>query len=208
MKRWTIVHVATFNHPFIHWFVQTCKGKDRETISTSGSTHGAGLNQQTRNLLCEIRVQKQSSPFSETPNPAQTHTHLSFNQHPPHQRPMTHSFSRDPSPSPLPTVNHAWGCREGGELEVRPGQRWVVALSDSQHGHSWWMRVCTCAGSPPIFTHNPLPPLCFFGHGNGGCHGQSPELPADLLQVALWLLSSPRSCPDPWPLTPGVCPMP
>lgn len=47
------------------------------------------------------------------------------------------------------------------------------------------------------FTHNPLCPLCFFGLGNGGCHGQLPELAADLLQVALWLLSSPRSCPDP-----------
>lgn len=89
----------------------------------------------------------------------------------------------------------------GGELGVTLGQEWVVALrtvSTDRTGEC----VCTRVhGSPLRFTHNPLLPVCLFGLGNGGCHGQSPEPAADLLQVALWLLSSPRSCPDPCPLT-------
>lgn len=148
-----------------------------EYTSTSGSTHGAGLNQQTRSLRYEIRVQRQSPPFSLNPPP-----------------PMTHSFSRDPSPSPLPTVNHTHGVG-GGELEVKPGELWPFGQS------TWTELVCVVRarvyGSHLRFTHNPLPPLCFFAISNGGCHGQSPEPATDLVQVALWLLSSPRSRPDP-----------
>lgn len=211
MKRWTIVHASTFNHPFIHWFVQTCKGKDRQTdrqtISTSGWTHGAGLNQQTRSLLCEIRVQKQSSPFSETPNPAQTHTHLSFNQQPP----------PPPAHDTLVSLETLHLLHFQQLIIEKVGGREVSWRWGRGSGELWPIRTvstdiageCVCArvqGSPPICTHNPLHPLCFFGLGNGGCHGQSPESPADLLQVALWLLSSPRSCPDPWPLTPRGLP--
>lgn len=75
LKHLLYIHPYSTIHPFIHSFVQTCKEKVRKTISSSGSTHGVGLNQQTRSLLHEIRVQKQSSPFSETPNPS-THTHM------------------------------------------------------------------------------------------------------------------------------------
>ena len=101
--------------------------------------------------VCSVKYESKNKALPSVKPPTQhkhtqTHTHLSFNQHPPPHRPMTQSFSRDPSPSPLPTVNHKHGVgREGVELEVRPGQRWVVALSDSQHRQSWWMCVCTCA---------------------------------------------------------------
>lgn len=75
-------------------------------------------------------------------------------------------------------ITHAAG---GGELEVR--------LSELSSGLAHMFLF-----NP--FTHNPLPPVRCSAISNGGCHGQSPEPAADLVQVALRLLSSLRNCHD------------
>lgn len=114
--------------------------------------------------------------------------------------PLTHLFSWDPSPSPLPTVNHTcgWGRWAGGEAG------WVVVLWTVEMNRAACMgRVSAhMYGSHLRFTHNPLhaalPSLMVAVMDN---------LVTDLFQVALRLLSSLRNCHDPWPLTPEVCPM-
>lgn len=113
-------------------------------------------------------------------------------------------FSWDPSPSPLPTVNHTcgWGRWAGGEAG------WVVVLWTVDMNRAVCMvRVSAHVhGSHLRFTHNPLPPpMCCSAVSNGGCHGQSSELGADLFQVAEAIVQSKEL---PWPLTldPGGLP--
>ena len=158
--------------------------------------------------VCSVKYESKNKALPSVKPPTQhkhtqTHPHLRFNQHPP------------PPTGP-------WHNRSLETLHLLHFQQLITNMGLGGRGLSWrWGQgsgelwpfrtvstdragECVCARvrrSPPIFTHNPLPPLCFFGLSNGGCHGQSLESPADLLQVALWLLSSPRSGPDPWPLT-------
>lgn len=127
-------------------------------------------------------------------------TKPSFSLNPPtlHTLDLTRPF---PSPSPLPAVNHTHGAGESG-LEVTLRELWPFGQSTRTE----LLCVDSCMWISYKNYPQSLAPLCFFAISNGGCHGQSPELSTDLVQVALWLLSSPRSCPDPWSLTPRGAP--
>lgn len=134
------IHPFLTNQPSIHPFI--CPNMQREGETDYCSTHGAGLNNKQEVCFMKYESKNKALPSVKPPTPAQTHTnrphaHLSLKRPPAHD-----TLIRDPSPSPLPTVNHThgfWGGGVGGECEVT--------------------RV---HGSPLRFTHNPLPPLYFF----------------------------------------------
>lgn len=192
-------------HSPIHSCVQTCRTENKTGSSSCSisliSTHGVSLSQQTTNLLYEIQVQKQSSPFREAPIlSTHPHSHVRLSL----KTPMIHSFSQDPPPCPLPTVNFTH--RVGGR-RVRGNTGATVSCGPLNTPHTVKAVERECVRSAK-FTHNALPPLCLFGLGKSGCHGWSPKPALDLLQVVLWLLSIRRSFRNPWPrpLGSALCP--
>lgn len=122
---------------------------------------------------------------------------------------MTRLLLPDLSPSSLLTFNHTHGLLEPeGELAVTLEQQSVGSLLLDSHQREL-LRKCVYTSEWISKIYPQFLQYCLFGFRNNVCHRELPELAVDSFQVALWLLSSLRTCPDPLaPDPPKIVPAP